>query len=280
MTPFSPEFDMLAARLRELTAGKPILFLVNSGNWGDSLIREGAERFFRHHGFTYTAVKSGRIERNRLSVAAAKAKTGHREPVMVYNGNGVFTRHYRRATVLAELTNHFQTSVFLPSTYAIRREELNFSPNTHFFARDRFESQQNMPEAPFCHDMAFFLSLTAPPPTAPVGVFMRTDAERPAYAPVPRGNVDISTKGRQSTPIDGFVRAIGRYETIYTNRLHVGICGALLGRKVHLFGNDYFKIRAIYESSIAPYFPNVIYAERGDVPDMPPQPFWRRFFQR
>lgn len=277
-TPIRSSFDALAASLAGIAAGRPILFLVNGGNWGDSLIREGAECFLRHYGFTYTAVKASRIEKNRMTLAQAKARTGHPDPLVVYNGNGAFTDHYRRVPFLAELSRQASTMVFLPSTYAVRPEDYDFGPDTHFFARDRFESMKNCPKATFCHDMAFFLTLSAPPPRDPVGLFMRTDRERPEDAPLPLGNVDISLKGRQSTPIRRFVNAIGRYETIYTNRLHVGICGALLGRKVHLFGNDYFKIRAIHDSSIAPYFPNVTYAERGEVPDMAPRPFWRRFF--
>jgi exopolysaccharide biosynthesis predicted pyruvyltransferase EpsI len=43
---------------------------------------------------------------------------------------------------------------------------------------------------------------------------------------------------------------IGRAEIIVTNRLHVGIAGALLGKRVQLYDNSYGKIRDVYQSSL------------------------------
>jgi hypothetical protein len=39
--------------------------------------------------------------------------------------------------------------------------------------------------------------------------------------------------------------------------LHVCIAATLLGRRVYLFRGNYFKIEAIYKSSLQPHFPNV-----------------------
>jgi exopolysaccharide biosynthesis predicted pyruvyltransferase EpsI len=43
---------------------------------------------------------------------------------------------------------------------------------------------------------------------------------------------------------------IGRADVIVTNRLHIGIAGALLGKRVQLYDNSYGKIRDVYESSL------------------------------
>ena len=83
---------------------------------------------------------------------------------------------------------------------------------------------------------------------------MREDMEKPENTVNPRGNIDISKRGRAHTPIDGFLEKIGTARHVHTNRLHVGIAATLLGRQVNLSGNDYFKIRAIFESSIKPHF--------------------------
>lgn len=43
---------------------------------------------------------------------------------------------------------------------------------------------------------------------------------------------------------------VGRADVIVTNRLHIGIAGALLNKRVHLQENSYGKIHAVYESSL------------------------------
>jgi exopolysaccharide biosynthesis predicted pyruvyltransferase EpsI len=46
------------------------------------------------------------------------------------------------------------------------------------------------------------------------------------------------------------LNTIGRADTIVTNRLHIGIAGALLGKRVQLCDNSYGKIRDVYQSSL------------------------------
>lgn len=40
---------------------------------------------------------------------------------------------------------------------------------------------------------------------------------------------------------------ISRYETINTNRLHVGIVGYLLDKQVNFYRNSYYKNEAVYD---------------------------------
>jgi hypothetical protein len=44
---------------------------------------------------------------------------------------------------------------------------------------------------------------------------------------------------------------------VHTNRLHVAIGAMKLGKSVKLYGNNYFKIRAIYDYSIKDKYQNV-----------------------
>jgi exopolysaccharide biosynthesis predicted pyruvyltransferase EpsI len=46
---------------------------------------------------------------------------------------------------------------------------------------------------------------------------------------------------------------VGRADVIVTNRLHVGIAGALLGKRVKFYDNSYGKIRDVYQSSLKDY---------------------------
>ena len=57
-----------------------------------------------------------------------------------------------------------------------------------------------------------------------------------------------------------WLKFIDRYTHVQTDRLHVGIGAALLGKSVHLHPNRYFKNRAVYEHSLKHSFPNVHWA--------------------
>ena len=56
-------------------------------------------------------------------------------------------------------------------------------------------------------------------------------------------------------------RLIDRFKTVRTNRLHVGILSALLGKKVELYDNSYGKVRAVYEHSLRSRFDNITWCE-------------------
>lgn len=261
-------FDDLANSLDDTVAGRPILFFINPGNWGDSLIREGAETFLREKGFRYHTVRFRDILKGRLTLQEAKEQSGFEDPAFVFNGNGWFVGRYGGIETLASVTAQFETSIFLPLTLTFDPFGAGFPLNSRFFVRDRFQSQDVLPNAPFCHDMAFYLELESNGQGKGEGWLFREDTEAPKGQILHKSNRDISKLGKAHTPIEGFIEAIDQFETIHTNRLHVGIASALLGKKVNLYANDYFKIRAIYESSIKPYFPNVTFR---DAPTIAPQ---------
>ncbi len=253
-------FDELAGHLREIVQSRPILFFINPGNWGDSLIREGSEQFLRHYGFAYRAVHFSDFIRRRIDLDQEIAASGP-DPVMVYCGNGRFTNHYKPPEKIAELTRKFSRSVILPSTFAMDVRAAGFAPDTVFFVRDKAESAKWMPDAAFCHDMAFFLEPDEVESGQGDAWFLRDDRERPEGTPLHRNNVDLSRRGHAQSPVGPLFRRLASFRTIHTNRLHVGIAAALLNKDVRLYANDYFKIRAIYEASLQPYFANVRFAQ-------------------
>jgi exopolysaccharide biosynthesis predicted pyruvyltransferase EpsI len=258
-------FDFLAADIRAVAKDRPLLFLLNAGNWGDSLIREGSERFFAHYGFRYFTVKVQDLAKGRVSLAESRKRTGHPEPIAVFNGGGSYDPRYGRIPFVSQLTHHFDHTFFLPASYPAAMADADYSEKVTFYARDTANSMQNMADAKFCHDMAFFTDLSAPSPVRKNGIFMRADSERPAAAPIPKGNRDISSEGRTHTPIRRFVSEIAKHEVVFTNRLHVCICAALLGRRVHFFPNDHFKNRAVFESSLKDRFPLVSFHEHYEL---------------
>lgn len=259
------EFERLADQLSAMIGDRPILFFINPGNWGDSLIREGAEQFLRNHGFRYHAVRFRDVLKGRTTVREVIERSGYFDPVFVFNGNGRFVPHYPGLDTLANVASQFQPAIFLPLTLTFNPFEARFPKSATFFVRDRFESQAWLPQARFCHDLAFYLELERKGPGRGEGWLFREDIEAPKGQILHRTNQDISKLGKAHSAIDGFIEAIDRFGTIHTNRLHVGIASALLGKTVNLYANDYFKIRAIYESSIKPFFPNVTFAETPQI---------------
>jgi hypothetical protein len=53
--------------------------------------------------------------------------------------------------------------------------------------------------------------------------------------------------------LDHLFEVIGSHSRIQTDRLHVAIAGALLGREVHLHPNSYYKNQAVYDYSLEQY---------------------------
>lgn len=146
----------------------------------------------------------------------------------------------------------------LPHTFGMTAESLGFRKHDIPFRRDHKGSCKFAPDALFCHDMAFFLGrIAVEPPEAQVGYFFREDAEKIEGMIVPEGNRDISGEGREGDKMADFLHAISRFETIHTNRLHVAISGAMMGRRVHLYANSYWKNQSIYDASLKLAFPNV-----------------------
>lgn len=92
----------------------------------------------------------------------------------------------------------------------------------------------------------------------------REDGER-TKRPLPSDNLDLSrtfgwghssVRAVESATL-AFLETINYFEEVESNRLHVAIAAAHLGKRVRLFANSYYKNRAVYEHSLAPRFPRV-----------------------
>lgn len=64
-----------------------------------------------------------------------------------------------------------------------------------------------------------------------------------------------------------FLLFIALHKIIITDRLHIGIACGLMNRDCYLVSNNYYKIKAIYDYSLAKRFPNLHYVEKfEDIP--------------
>ena len=105
------------------------------------------------------------------------------------------------------------------------------------------------------HDMAFHNDVTAwkGAGIGEVNCF-RTDSES-AGKMIPERNFDISDMGGDAHKTV-ILDVVKNFESVNTDRLHVGVAGALLGKQVLLFVNNYHKNRSVFEYSLK-RFPNV-----------------------
>lgn len=247
-------FAVLEEKLKAECGKGPVYYLPNPGNFGDALIRHGTLRFFRDI----------KLDCKELSIRKKDwvfpLLTGG---TVIYGGGGGWSQLWRHSEhYVNRLTRRFKVIV-LPSSF----EQAYSLPETVVFCRDTFESQQNMPEAIFCHDMAFYIGkeFFRSGKGSGVGYFFRTDQESANKIELPSDNNDISLKGNHLSDVTRFFDAVNQVSIVHTDRLHVSIAGCLLGKEVHLYPGSYFKSRAVYMSSMKAYFDNIHFHDEFDL---------------
>ena len=245
------EYSQLAQVIRDTCRRGPVYYICNKGNWGDALIRQGSLRFFHDMGLHYyeLALRKGRIYRlvERYLPLALRGS-------LIYGGGGSWCTLWDRSIKMMNIiASSYRQVIILPSTFEKRVD----APNLTFFSRDCFESMQVVPEANFCHDMAFYLERQTAGAGNGDGYFFRMDKEGSGKIPIPPENVDISSQGNHLTPTAPFFEAIDHYREIYTDRLHVAIAACLLKKELHFYPGVYFKNKAVYRSSMLGIYDNV-----------------------
>lgn len=245
------DFQQLYADLSKIIGGRKVLYFPNPGNWGDGLIRAGTLQFFKDFKIPFKEVAS--IRRRYLVLPYLS------QMVAVFGGGGAWCEFWDHSKYVVQLSRHLRT-VVLPSSYGQAYD----IPNTHFFRRDHFESLEAMPKSGFCHDLAFYLG-TAKARHAQngsgTGYYFREDIEGKYFQNLPKDNYDLSLKGTHLSEIEPFFEHINQYRVIHTDRLHVGIASSLLGKEVHLYAGNYFKNRAVFNTSIKNHFKNTHFHE-------------------
>jgi exopolysaccharide biosynthesis predicted pyruvyltransferase EpsI len=131
----------------------------------------------------------------------------------------------------------------------------------------RLNARRNYPKARFIlQDMHDFAELRRNPNKDGVLNVFRVDIEKTDIA-IPEGNIDLSLRfeyGLVSRQLIDYMTSqvfayLNHFQTVRTNRLHISIAAALLGKTVELYPNNYYKIRSVYEQSLKDDFPNVVW---------------------
>ncbi len=251
--------DLLAALGTE-AAG--FTYVRGVGNRGDDLM---AGLHYREIGFEEVAAASGELA--------------------VISGGGAWCRWFHeimpRVLALAEM--RFGRVVVLPSSFDPAEETVRDvlgRSRAVVFARERESWRQirGLCDARLAHDCSFFFDY-APFVASGDGVLhaYRTDREASSAFPVPADNVDVSA---QLPTLRSWLERIASAGLVRTDRAHVMIAAALLGKEVEYRASAYHKVPAIAEFALAgfavrpapPAAPGRSHAEPGPAPEMEPEP--------
>lgn len=255
------EFDTLATKIQEKALGRRCVFVASPGNFGDALINIGSRQFFDDRGISVEE-----FSREEFISALQSDSTTFLDAVVIIGGGGGWSHTFGS-------TKHFVDSisdrcwfvVVLPTTFELDPPE---GHNVLAFARDRGVSLNANPKAIFCHDMAFYLDLEVAIPKNQLWRLFafRTDREGRGFSSYFPRNVDVSLFGSGDyTEAQGFFSLLATFENVFTDRLHVAVGAALIGKNVNLVGGTYPKNRGVFESSLSSNYKRVRFASFEEV---------------
>jgi exopolysaccharide biosynthesis predicted pyruvyltransferase EpsI len=231
--------DML---LRAIGEPEDLTFIRLYGNIGDELIYAGtrqllARRFYKE-----------------VSVRNLSGVSGH---TAVVAGGGCWCGPYHDvAAYLPLIENNFKRVIIMPSSFDVSVPFVRATLATTkalVFARERasFNGICGLCNANIAYDCAFYLDYR---PYLRHGegclVSFRTDKESVGSV-IPEGNNDIS---RSCSSLDEWLWTIARHADVKTDRAHVMIAAALLGKTVDYRTSRYHKVPAIADYALR-FFP-------------------------
>lgn len=231
--------------LKLVSVANDVTFVRLRGNIGDHLIWAGARQMLR--GVAYEEAAAEDLGTRRGDLALMAGSGGWCEPF-----------HGLAPQTLQELGDRFRRVIVLPSTfdadYPLTRQVLL---HTHavVFARERvsYHGIRTLCHARLAHDCAFYFDYR-PYLRSGSGRLLayRTDAESAidwaSRGGLPVENNDIS---RTCKSLDEWLWTIARHEQIWTDRAHVMIAAAMLGKSVRFAPTLYHKVPAIAQYSLS-----------------------------
>ncbi len=250
-----------AATLLEAIGENHELTLVRGfGNLGDALMRAGTHRLLGTGVF------------REIDVDELPCRSGD---TVLLPGSGAFCRPYHewmpRALAIAEL--RFDRVIVLPSSFDVGEDSVRHSlqrTSATVFAREpeSLRRIEGLCRARFAHDCAFFFDFSrfSAPGEGTLNAF-RTDREATDGELLLDDNRDISVT---ASSLDGWLAEIERHALVRTDRAHVMIAAALMGKRVEFAPSSYHKLEAIAASSLGAFPVRRIDAPRRPRAGAPP----------
>jgi hypothetical protein len=240
----SQRLDLESSRAKLLGAlegATDITVIRNPGNMGDHLIHAGIRRLL------------GEIEYREVSLLQLAGVGGQ---LAVITGSGGWCEaHQHLPPYLSRIEKRFERVIIFPSSFDTSVKSVRKAlsrTRALVFAREfiSYEQIRQLCRADIAHDTAFFFDFNPyRRPGRGTLLAFRIDPEA-ATEGVPHGNRDISVTCES---LDEFLRAIARHESVKTDRAHVLIAAALLGKEVHYAPSNYHKLPGLASSALQGY---------------------------
>jgi exopolysaccharide biosynthesis predicted pyruvyltransferase EpsI len=233
--------------LSSLNGSSDITFIYAGGNIGDTLIWEGAYNLL--NGLTFKKVFSKDLSNMEGDTA------------VITGCGGWCSAFHTVPSLLKKTEQRFQKVIVFPSSFDTSVEEVRQTlseTKALVFARElkSYELIKDLCNADYAYDTAFFYDFLPFKKTGHGSLYAyRLDAEQNNFA-IPHENNDISITCKS---LQEWLQTIASYETIYTDRAHVTVASAMLGKKVFYRSSNYHKVPGIVDFSLTE-FP-VIYKE-------------------
>lgn len=241
----------------EIYKNQSVDFFRFPGNYGDSLIWHGTKKLLLSFNISEHYVDISSLNYNK---------------VLLIDGGGNLVDYYSDIKdFLIKKPSLYNEIVILPHTiFGEKQIEVlnNISSKLTVFCREKISAEFIRKKlihsnVYLWHDCAFYN--TFPSTILGKGILnaFRSDDES-ALRSLPKLNIDISYDGYATKPLDNFINTLQKYKKINTDRLHVAIAATLLGKKVVLFPNSYYKNKAVFDYSLKK-FPNISFIEQNQL---------------
>jgi exopolysaccharide biosynthesis predicted pyruvyltransferase EpsI len=225
------------------TIGEPedLTFIRLYGNIGDELIYAGTRQLLARRSY------------KEVGVRHLGGVSGH--TALVAGWGGWCGPYHDMVEHLPLIEAKFERVIIMPSSFDVSVPSVRTTlaaTKALVFARERksFDGVRGICDARMAYDCAFYFDYR---PYLRDGegclVSFRTDKES-ARGVIPEGNNDIS---KSCSSLDEWLWTIARHAGVKTDRAHVMIAAALLGKAVDYCTSSYHKVPAIADYSLAPF---------------------------
>lgn len=234
--------------------GQEVDFYRFPGNYGDSLIWHGTKKML-----DYLNIKEKSVD-----ISSPK----HND-ILLIDGGGNFVDYYSDIrNFLIRKSDLYKEIIILPHTIFGDAQIAvlnNLSSQTTIFCRENISAKflnarYAKGEVYLWHDCAFYNKFPERIDGKGILNVFRSDKES-IVDKRPEDNDDLSYKGYATKPLDDLINVLKKSAEINTDRLHIAICGVLLGKQVRLYPNSYYKNKAVFEYSLSK-FHNISFVDK------------------
>ncbi|WP_282171259.1 polysaccharide pyruvyl transferase family protein [Cytobacillus firmus] len=226
--------------LSKIGSSKDLSFIYSWGNIGDHLIWAGTRQLLK--GKNYKEVFVTDVEKVEGQTA------------LITGGGGWCKAFHSWPDFLPIIEQRFEEVIILPTSFEtsldkVKRTLLN--SKAFVFAREleSYNQIKNLCNSDYAYDCAFFFDFSQyqRKGQGTLNAF-RTDQEQLFHSIAkPDNNNDIS---RTAGNLDQWLKVIAKHGIINTDRAHVMIASAMLGKQVYYRPSNYHKVPAIAEFSL------------------------------